>query len=217
MNLQKLMNQRKSARKFLKNPVSRTDIECLLKSAGAAPSALNLQPWEYVVAHGDKKDQLVDCLKKVHAIKNVSCRPGTSEPLPKNIANRGRKALYVLKPLVEKSNIPFKQFIEEGSCSLYGAPVVIIVLIDKIFPKLRYLDVGLSISYLLLAAEEKGLSTCPITFITEYGEDIKKVMNISDKKEVVMAIALGHADKTAPENEYKSDRVPLNEILTWFE
>jgi len=211
------MKQRKSIRKFLDKPVSRTDIEHLIRYAGSAPSALNLQPWEYVVAYGDKKDRLISCIKKVHTIKKVSCRPGTLTPLPKSIMNRNQKALTVLKPQVEKSNVPFKQFIEDGSCSLYGAPVAIIVLMDKIFPKLRYLDVGLSVSYLLLAAEGKGLSTCPISFITEYGEDIKDALNISDEKEVLMAVALGYADETAPENNYKSDRAPLNEILTWHE
>ncbi len=211
------MKQRKSIRKFLDKPVPRTDMEDLIRSAGSAPSALNLQPWEYVVACGEKKNWLVSCIKKAHKTKKASCGPGTSAPLPQSIMNRNQKALTVLKPLVEKSNVPFKQFIEDGSCSLYGAPVAIIVLMDKIFPNLRYLDVGLSVSYLLLAAEKKGLSTCPISFITEYGEEVKDALNISDGKEVLMAIALGYADETAPENNYKSDRAPLNEILTWHE
>jgi len=122
-----------------------------------------------------------------------------------------------MSPQIEKLNIPFNKFIEEGSCSFYGAPVAIIVVMDKIFPKLRYLDVGLSVSYLLLAAEQKGLSTCPIGLITEYGNDIKDVLNISVEKEVLLAISLGYADEKAPENNFKPDREPLSEILTWYE
>lgn len=217
MNLQQLMAQRKSARKYLDKPVSRADIEDLFKSAGSAPSAINLQPWEYVVTYGEEKDRLIRRLKKTHAMKAVPCGPGTSEPLPENIANRSRNALNVMKPQIEKLNLPFNQFIEEGSCSFYGAPVAVIVLMDKIFPKLRYLDVGLSVSYFLLAAEEKGLSTCPIGLITDYGEEIKEVLNIPEGKEVLLAIALGYADDTAPENNFKLDREPLKEILTWYE
>jgi nitroreductase len=217
MDVQKLMTQRKSARHYLDKSVSRADIEDLIRCAGAAPSAINLQPWEYVVTYGQEKDRLIRRLKKVDAMKNVSCGPGTSTPLPEKISNRSRGALNVMKPQIDKLNIPFNQFVEEGSCSFYGAPVAIIVLMDKIFPKLRYLDVGLSVSYLLLAAEAKGLSTCPIGLITEYGDDIKDVLNIPQKKEVLLTIALGYADETAPENDFKTDREPLNEILTWYE
>ncbi|MCD4674993.1 MAG: nitroreductase [Desulfobacula sp.] len=217
MDIRKLMKQRKRARNYLDKPVSRADIEDLIRCAGFAPSAINLQPWEYVVTYGEEKDRLIQRLKKVHAMKNVSCGPGTSEPLPEKIANRSRKALEVMKPQIEKPDVPFNRFIEDGSCSFYGAPVAIIVLMDKVFPKLRYLDIGLSVSYLLLAAEEKGLSTCPIGLITEYGDDIKDVLNISPKKEILLAIALGYADETAPENDVRTDREPLNEILTWYE
>ena len=217
MDVFEIMKQRKSIRKYLDNPVPRADIEDLIRYAGSAPSAINLQPWEYVVTYGEEKDRLIRRLKKVHAMKNVSCGPGTSTPLPDKIADRSRRALKVMEPQIAKLDVPFNKFIEEGSCSFYGAPVAIIVLMDKIFPKLRYLDVGLSVSYLLLAAESKGLSTCPIGLITEYGADIKDVLNISEEKEVLLAISLGYEDKTAPENDFKTDREPLKEILTWYE
>jgi len=217
MEVFEIMKQRRSIRKYLDKPVSRADIEDLIRYAGSAPSAINLQPWEYVVTYGEEKDRLIRRLKKVHAMKNVSCGPGTSTPLPKKIADRSRRALKVMEPQIAKLNVPFNQFIEEGSCSFYGAPVVIIVLMDKIFPNLRYLDVGLSASYLFLAAEAKGLSTCPVGLITEYGDDIKDVLNIPEEKEVLLAICLGYKDETAPENDFKTDREPLNEILTWYE
>ncbi len=217
MDVFEIMKQRKSIRKYLDKPVPRVDIEDLIRCAGSPPSAINLQPWEYVVTYGEEKDRLIRRLNKVHAMKNVSCGPGTSTPLPEKIADRSRRALKVMEPQIAKLDVPFNKFIEEGSCSFYGAPVVIIVLMDKVFPKLRYLDVGLSVSYLLLAAEAKGLSTCPIGLITEYGDDIKDVLNIPEEKEVLLAISLGYEDETAPENDFKTDREPLNEILTWYE
>jgi len=217
MDVFEIMKQRRSIRKYLDKPVSRADIEDLIRCAGFPPSAINLQPWEYVVTYGEEKDRLIRRLKKVHAMKNVSCGPGTSTPLPEKIADRSRRALKVMEPQIAKLHVPFNQFIEEGSCSFYGAPVVIIVLMDKVFPKLRYLDVGLSVSYLLLAAEAKGFSTCPIGLITEYGDDIKDVLNIPEEKEVLLAVSLGYEDETAPENDFKTDREPLNEILTWYE
>jgi nitroreductase len=217
MDVFEIMKQRKSIRKYLDRTVSRADIEFLIRCAGSAPSAINLQPWEYVVTYGDEKDRLIRRLKKVHAMKNVSCGPGTSTPLPEKFADRSRRALKVMEPKIANLDVSFNQFIEKGSCSFYGAPVVIIVLMDKVFPKLRYLDVGLSVSYFLLASEAKGLSTCPIGLITQYGDDIKDVLNITEEKEVLLAICLGYEDETAPENDFKTDREPVTEILTWYE
>ncbi len=217
MDIIDLMNKRRSARHYSDKPVSRADIEDLIRCAGQAPSAINLQPWEYVVVHGEEKDRLVRRLKKVHAAKKTTCGPGTTEPLPEKFADRSRKASKAMKPDIDRLNIPFNQFIEEGSCSFYGAPVAIIVLMDRLFPKIRYLDVGLSVSYLFLAAGAKGLSTCPIGLVTDYGEDIKDSLNIPPEKEVLLTIALGYEDESALETSFKPEREPVNEILTWFE
>ncbi len=217
MNIQQLMDQRKSIRRYLDKPVARMDIEDIIASAGMAPSAINLQPWEYVVTYGEEKDRLVRNLKKTHAIQNVSCGPGTEKPLSPRFASRSRQAVKAMKPQVAKVDPDFNHFIEQGSCSFYGAPVAVIVCMDKIFPAIRYLDVGLSVSYLLLAAEQKGLATCPIGLITEYGDQIKDSLNIDDGKEVLLGIALGYADETAPENDMKPQREPVDEILDWYE
>ena len=44
-----LIYSRRSIRKFTEEPVSREDLTTLLKVGMAAPSAMNYQPWEFVV------------------------------------------------------------------------------------------------------------------------------------------------------------------------
>ena len=217
MNLIQMMDQRKSARRYLEKPVTRSDIEYIVGCASKAPSAINLQPWEYVVTYGQEKDRLVRRLLKTHAAKKVSCGPGTAAPLPPEFAQRSKKAVQAMKPKVARVDPDFNHFIEHGSCSFYGAPVAIIVCMDTIFPNIRYLDVGLSVSYLFLAAQEKGLSTCPIGLITEYDNEIRDCLNIDAGKAVLLGIALGYADDTAPENDMKPERESLDRILTWYE
>ena len=46
---------RKSVRKFTSEPVSEKQVETLLKAAMAAPSALNKQPWRFVVVTDKEK------------------------------------------------------------------------------------------------------------------------------------------------------------------
>ena len=217
MNVFSAMTNRQSARAYLSKPVARADIEDLLKYAGMAPSAINLQPWEYVIVYGEEKDRLVQQLKRAHAERNIPCGPGTENPLPDIFKNRSRRASQAMAPKVAEMGLKFNQFVEEGSCSFYGAPIAIIVTLDRLFPKIRYLDVGLSVSYLLLAAQAKGLATCPIGLVTAYGDEIAGALDISDNKEIVLGIALGYADTQSPINCFKTERENLDAFRSWYE
>ena len=217
MNVFSAMTNRQSARAYLPKPVARADIEDLLKYAGMAPSAINLQPWEYVIVYGEEKDRLVQQLKRAHAERNISCGPGTENPLPDIFKNRSRRASQAMAPRVAEMGLEFNQFVEEGSCSFYGAPIAIIVTLDRLFPKIRYLDVGLSVSYLLLAAQAKGLATCPIGLVTAYGDEIAGALDIPANKEILLAIALGYADTQSPINCFKTERENLDAIRSWYE
>ena len=217
MDVLEAMKERKSIRAYSDRTVARKLIEEIITYAGTAPSAINLQPWEFVVTYGEEKDRLVRRLKKAHAERQIACGPGTSKPLPKKFSRRSKEALAVMAPAVAREGTPFNQFIEEGSCSFYGAPIVILVTIDRVFPPIRYLDVGLAVSYLLLAAHAKGLSTCPIGLVTAYGDEIAETLDISKEKEIVLAVALGYPDDDSPVNEFKTTRDSLAGIRTWYE
>lgn len=49
MNIQETIYARRSIRKYQETPVEEEKIELLLKAAMAAPSGMNIQPWEFVV------------------------------------------------------------------------------------------------------------------------------------------------------------------------
>ena len=217
MDVFSAMTSRQSARAYLPKSVARADIEDILRYAGRAPSAINLQPWEYVIVYGEEKDRLVRRLKRAHAERNISCGPGTENPLPEIFKNRSRRASRAMAPKVAEMGLEFNRFVEEGSCSFYGAPVAIIVALDRLFPKIRYLDVGLSVSYLLLAAQAKGLATCPIGLLTAYGDEIADALDIPENKEIVLGIALGYADTQSPINCFKTERESLDAFRFWYE
>jgi nitroreductase len=217
MDILTAMKERKSARAYLDKQVSRRDIEEILAAAALAPSAINLQPWEFIVTYGEEKDRLVRRLLKARAERVVACGPGTDKPLPAKISRRATEALAVMEPHISAPGQTFNQFIEAGSCAFYGAPVAIMVTMDRLFPAIRYLDVGLAVSHLLLAAHAKGLATCPIGLILAYSEDISQALNIPAQKEILLGIALGYADASAPANAFRTNRADLTEIATWYE
>jgi nitroreductase len=52
-----LIKKRRSIRKYANEPVSDADVRKLLEAAMAAPSANNLQPWEFIVVRDDRLRQ----------------------------------------------------------------------------------------------------------------------------------------------------------------
>jgi hypothetical protein len=90
MDLFQTMETRKSSRAFLPQPPSHELIQEILAWAGKAPSAINIQPWEFVVIGGKEKKRLSDRLVQAHREKQVSCGPGTSQALPEPWIQRRR-------------------------------------------------------------------------------------------------------------------------------
>ncbi len=52
-----LIKKRRSIRKYTDEPIADEDVSTLLEAAMAAPSADNLQPWEFIVVHDDQLRQ----------------------------------------------------------------------------------------------------------------------------------------------------------------
>jgi nitroreductase len=217
MDLLKVIKERKSIRAFKPDPISKEKIEEILKLTINAPSAINLQPWEFIVVTGEEKERLGRRLVKAYKEKQIACSPGNVKPLPKTYGKRGAKTLELMKPFFEEMEVNINQYTNEGSCNFYGAPVAILICLDDSFPKARWVDVGIALGYLVLAAHEFGLWTCPIGLIIAYEDEIKDLLNIPENKNVVIGVALGYPDSNIPINRFKSQRDNLEKFIRWIE
>jgi len=217
MDLLKAMKERKSIRAFKPDPIPRERIENILGLSIQAPSAINLQTWEFIVVTGEAKERLTRRLIKAYHEKQIACSPGNVKPLPKTYGKRGAKTLALMKPFFEEMGIDSDQYINEGSCNFYGAPVAILLCLDDSFPNARMVDIGIALGYLVLTAHEFGLGTCPIGLITAYEDEIKDLLNIQENKNVVIGVALGYPDWDIPINRFKSPRDHLEKFVRWIE
>ena len=216
MELAQAIEERKSIRTFKPDHVSREIIENILHLATKAPSAINLQPWEFTVVDGEEKERLSRRLLKAHGERRVSCSPKTSRPLPPDIARRPKKLFQEMKPYVDQLDLSFEDFINEGSLRFYGAPTAIIITMDRAFPRARLVCVGAVLGYLVLAVHAFGLGSCPIGIITAFEDEIKDQLNIPEEKTVVLAVALGYPDWENPINRFKSSRENPSDITRWI-
>jgi nitroreductase len=216
MDALQAIRERRSARAFQPVPIARETVEEILRLTVNAPSANNLQPWEFVVVMDEEKDRLSRRLLKAYKEKQISCGSGAVKPLPKAIRQRGVNTLGAMKEYVEKTGGTVDSFVNEGSCNFYGAPTAIIICIDDCFSARQMVDVGAALAYLVLAAQASGLATCPIGLITDYADEIKELLNIAENKRVVIGVALGYADRENPMSQFRSSRADINELVRWI-
>ena len=217
MDLLKAMNERKSVRAFKADPIPKEMIEEILRLTIHAPSAINLQPWEFIIVTGEEKERLSRRLIKAYREKQIGCSPGNIKPLPKTYGKRGAKTLDLMNPFFEEMKVKSDQFTNEGSCNFYGAPAAILLCLDDSFPKARMVDIGIALGYFVLTAHELGLGTCPIGLITAYEDEIKDLLNIQENKNVVIGVALGYPDWDIAINRFKSPRDDLEKFVRWIE
>ena len=217
MDLVKSINERRSIRAFKSEPVARETIEEMLNLVIKAPSAINLQPWEFIVVMGEEKDRLSRKLIKSYREKQISCSPGNVKPLADTFSKRGLASVELMTPSLAKMGQEFNRFINEGSCNFYGAPTAVILCLDNAFSKARLVDVGVAVGYFVLVAQNMGLGTCTIGLINAYEDDIKELLNIPENKDVVIGIALGYPDLESPANEFKTPRDTLDSFVRWFD
>jgi nitroreductase len=214
MDIESLIHDRRSTRGFMEKPVTRETLERLLSLAAQAPSAINLQPWEFVVVSGEERKRLSRVLVKRMKERNISCGPGARKPLSEIFIDRQRVLLDCMVPYLPE-DVLFQDFINEGSCNFYGAPTAVIITIDNAFSNARLTDTGIAVGYLVLAAHDMGLGTCPIGLITAFSDEIKELLNLADTKEVVIGVAVGYRDPDAKINLSRSGRAPLDELVRW--
>lgn len=217
MDLLEAIKVRKSVRAFRPEAVSRQQIEEILSLVIHAPSAINLQPWEFIVVMAEEKERLSRRLVKLYREKQISCSPGNVKPLSAEFQKRGAESFILMNPYLEKMGLEFNRFVNEGSCNFYGAPAAVIVCLDNAFSEARLVDIGIALGYFVLIAQNFGLSTCPIGLINAYEDDIKEILSIPDNKDVVIGVALGYPDAASPVNEFTSPRDDLEKFVRWID
>lgn len=214
MDITAAVEQRRSVRAFLDTEVEPGKLNALLRLAGRAPSAINLQPWEVTVVSGQERHRLSNLLVKRLRERRISCSPGAKRPLPPLFLERQRELMQALQRALGPGQA-FETFINEGSCRFYGAPAALIVSVDEVFSSARLLDLGIFVGYLLLGAEAMGLGTCPIGLVSAFDEEIRELINLKETKRVVIAVAVGYPDSSAPVNRVRSTRADLSSFVRW--
>jgi nitroreductase len=220
MELIEAIRQRKSIRAFTSRPVSRDVIKDILNIACRAPSAMNTQPWEFVVVSGERLDRIraavVEKLRSGAAMQPdhlVVGWPGESIYKARQIALA--KLLFKAMDIPREDREKRAWWLERGF-RFFDAPAAVILVSDKALSEAGpLLDMGAVMQNICLAAMEFGLGTCIEDQGILYPEVLREQTGIPETKRLVIAIALGYPDPDFPANRIRSEREPAENLTTW--
>ncbi len=218
------ITSRMSVRAFLPDPVAREDIEAILEVAARAPSGTNTQPWKVHVLTGQSKLRLSEAILAAHNDPQLASTHTeeygyypTAWVSP--YIERRRKVgwdLYALLGLTRENKAGMAA--QHGrNYRFFDAPVGFIFTIDRIMEQGSWLDYGMFLQNIMVAARGRGLATCPQAAFTQYHRIIAAQLAIPATQMVVCGMALGYADPSKIENSLVTAREPASGFTRYFE
>lgn len=203
------IRERRSVRAFLDRPVARELIETVLDAARWAPSGANIQPWYVRVVTGVTKARITRALLEARE-KSIREHPDYQyypvewfEPYKSRRMGLG-VAMYstqgARRNRAESWNNNYRFF---------GAPVGLLFFIHKDLATGSWMDYGMFIQNVMLAARALGLETCCQASICDYPDEIREILGIGPERLLACAVNLGYPDWSAPVNGFARARAPV--------
>lgn len=210
------ITSRRSIRAYLPTPVPRETVAEILAVASRAPSGTNTQPWKVHVLAGDARQRLSARIRAVYDDSEQRAQHTEeyayypTEWRPPYIDRRRKVGwdLYGLLGIGKADKV--RMHAQHGrNYDFFDAPVGLIFTIDRVMQQGSWLDYGMFLENIMVAARARGLDTCPQAAFTQFHRVIAEELALSPDEMVVCGMALGHADPDAVENALVTEREPV--------
>ncbi|MBK4736971.1 nitroreductase [Noviherbaspirillum pedocola] len=218
------ITSRRSVRAFLPTPVAREDVEAILEVASRAPSGTNTQPWKAYVLTGGIRERLSRAILDAYLDPEKAAQHTEEYAYyPRQWASpyidRRRKVGWDLYSLLglKREDKTGMQAQHARNYAFFDAPVGIIFTIDRIMERGSWLDYGMFLQNIMIAARGRGLDTCPQAAFTQFHRIIAEVLGLPETEQVVCGMALGHADMSRTENSLVTEREPVAGFAKFLE
>lgn len=216
------ITSRHSVRAYLDKKVPRATLEAILRIASTAPSGSNIQPWRVYALSGAPLDRLrgamVAAYRAGEAGHGREYKYYTDKHFEPYLARRRACGwgLYGLLGIGRGDHEKSSAY-RVRNYEFFGAPVGLVFTIDRRLEIGSWLDYGMFLQSIMVAARGFGLHTCPEASIAEFPTIIRAQLGLADEEMVVCGIALGYADAAADINGYRTAREPLEAFATFLD
>jgi nitroreductase len=208
------ITSRRSVRAFLPTPVNEHIVRELLALAARAPSGTNTQPWKVIAMAGEAKDALCEAVMAAREKEPMGASEYKYYPTKwrEPYLARRRKIGWDLYGLlgIEKADKERMRAQFGRNYLFFDAPVGLIFTIDRDLELGSWLDYGMFLENLMLAARGLGLDTCPQAAWMVYPEAVATALELPEEEMVVCGMSLGYADRSKPEDALVTDREPAD-------
>lgn len=212
---------RKCVRKFLDKAISEEVLEKLFEAAKWTPSSKNTQPWKIAVVGGQRK---IDLTNKILAACDNREKPRMEYnydgdiPLKGELKERAMKCGHDLYTALGIDREDKERRIEQWKKNYvsFNSPTAIFIFKHPDTGLSGYMDCGMLIQSIMLAALDLGLATCPQASLGHYPDIVKKELKGFDDYTLLCGIAIGYEDTTADVNNYRTEREDISNIVNFF-
>lgn len=212
---------RRSVRAFLPTPVDEAVIRDILDVAARAPSGTNMQPWKVYVTSGETQRRIGDAILNsgVRAEKAVwdEYKYYPDQFFEPYLGRRRANGFGLYSTLgIGRRDVDRMRAQHDRNFVFFDAPVGMIFTIDRRLNQGSWIDYGMFLQNIMIAARARGLHTCPQAAFAPYHRQIRPVLGIPEEEVVVCGMALGYEDTSKPENTFRTDRAPLEEWVQFL-
>ncbi len=220
MNVIEALQQRKSVRAFLNKDVEEDKINVILTAASHAPSGTNTQPWQVAVITGATKQKLQRQIESkfregIKGKADYHYYPEKwIEPYKSRRVACGLQMYSTLK--VGREDKQHQQDLWAANFRAFEAPVMLLFFMDGCMQTGSFMDYGMFLQSIMLAAVDQGLATCPQASLADYPEIVKTTLNYPQNTILLCGMALGYEDKEALVNSYRTPREKVSAFTKYY-
>ena len=213
---------RRSIRAYKPDPVPPAVLREVVGLGRHAPSGSNIQPWRVHVLTGGTLKRVGDAIQ--HAF--LADEPGHhrdydyyTDPVYEPYLARRRQCGWGLYGTlgIGRGDHDKSRAYRATNYNVFGAPAGLVFTIDRGLEKGSWLDYGMFLQTIMLAARARGLHTCAEASIASYPDIVRRELGIGPEWVVICGMAMGYADPDAVVNTFQPPRIELDEYAVFLD
>jgi nitroreductase len=213
---------RRSIRAYRPDPVPADTLREIVALGRHAPSGSNIQPWRVHVLTGAALARVGGVIQRAF----LDDEPGHkrdyeyyTDPIVEPYLARRRQCGWGLYGTlgIDRGDHEKSKAYRATNYIFFGAPAGLVFTIDRALEKGSWLDYGMFLQTLMLAARARGLHTCAEASIASYPDIVRRELGMTGEWTVICGMAMGYADEAALVNTFQPPRIALEDYAEFLQ
>jgi len=212
---------RRSIRAYKPDPVSMETLREIVALGRHAPSGSNIQPWRVHAMIGATLKRVGTAIQQAFLAGDPGKRDYDyyTDPIEEPWLARRRQCgwgLYGTLGIGRGDHAKSKAY-RARNYDFFGAPAGLVFTIDRKLERGSWLDYGMFLQTIMLAARARGLHTCPEAAIASYPDIVRRELGIGTDWIVICGMAMGYADPGDVINTFQPPRIEVDDYAVFLD